>query len=92
MVELAVLGYLRFAVSEKKLHEEDVVVADECNLIAVRREQRNLLRTSIGQSFQSVVAYIEDVVYGCIGTAVYGLGFCLNQNLAFVGRHDVVVE
>ena len=92
MVELTVGSHLRFAIAEKELHEEEVVVAHESNLVAIRREQRHLLRTTIRKRFEGVVAYIEDVIYSSERTAVDGLGFCLNENLGFVRRHDVVVE
>ena len=34
-IELAVLGYLRFAIAKKKLYEVDIVVAHESNLVAI---------------------------------------------------------
>jgi len=92
MIELAVLGHLRFAVAEEELHEVDVVVTYESNLVAVRREQRHLLRSTVREWFNSVVAYIEDVIHGGKRTAIDRLRFCLDENLRFIGRQDVVIE
>ena len=92
LVVLSVLGHLRFTVAEEQLYQEDVVVAYEGNLEAVGRELRHLLRTVFRQRSQPVVLDIENIIFGRKRAPVNRFRLCLNQNLLFVGRHDIVVE
>ena len=91
-VELAVLRHLALRVAVEQLDEEEVAAAHECHLIAVGREERHLLRASVGEGLEFSRAHVIYIIYGGERSAVDGFRLRLDQDAVLVGREHVAVE
>ena len=92
LVALAVLRHLTLRIVVEQLHQEDVIVSDERDLIAVGREDWRLLRTAVTQRLQFIIPDVIDIIDSRERTTVDGFCLCLYKNTATVWTHNIVVH
>ena len=92
LIELAVLRHLALGVVVEQLDEENIVVADEGDDVAVGREHRRLLGTALGERLQLVVLDSIYIIGGSERAAVDALRLRLDEQALAVGAHDVALH
>ena len=92
LVELSVLCHLTLCVVIEQLHQPDIVVSDESDLIAIWRKNWCLLWSAIAQRGKFVVPDVIDIVDGSKRTTIDGLRLRLDEDPSTVRTHDVVVH
>ena len=92
LVELSVLCHLALAVVEEQLHQEQVAFAYKGHHVSVLAPQRNFLRAVGAEVGQRAALYIIYIILGREAVAIDALCLGLQQNVAFVGAHDIAVN